>query len=112
MPADRTRALEIDRLDQPLLDARAIVLGAPGRDDTPPAPPPAPVVPPVVWEGTVPSDGTGPQRAYYVRLYADGTAHCQCPHFYFRGVLKRDTLFCCKHIRRASTQLFGTERES
>ena len=97
MPADRTRALEIDTLDQPLLDARAIVLGAPGRGDTPPAPPPEAAAPQVVWEGTVPSDGT---------------AHCQCPHFYFRGVLKRDTMFCCKHIRRASTQLFGTERES
>jgi hypothetical protein len=105
MPADHSRALEIDGRDQPLLDARAIVLGAPGRDAMPPIPASQPPAPAVVWEGTVPGDGTGPQATYYVRLYADGTAHCQCPGFYFRGVLRRDATFCCKHVRRARARM-------
>ena len=57
--------------------------------------------PAVLWEGEVQGDGTGPQRSYYVRLYADSTGHCQCPAFYFRAVLKRNPAFACKHVIRA-----------
>ena len=98
MPIDRLRGLE---LDGPMLDARAIVLGAPALEGAPPAPAPQPTVPAILWEGAVQGDGTGPQAAYFVRLYADGTATCQCPAFYFRGTLKRDQTYCCKHIGRA-----------
>jgi hypothetical protein len=101
MPAERTRALEIDGLDQAALDTHAIVLGV-GCDDPGPGTAPAqPATPAVLWEGAVQGDGTGPQASYYVRLYADGTAHCQCPRFYFRGVLRRDRGFACKHVDRA-----------
>jgi hypothetical protein len=98
MPADVARALEIDG---PPLDAQAIVLGAGCREGAPPVPVPHPTAPAVVWEGSVQGDGTGPQPEYYVRLYADGTAHCQCPAFYFRGTLRRNNAFVCKHVQRA-----------
>jgi hypothetical protein len=92
MPADRLGSLELDGL---VLDARAIVLGAPALEGAPPSPAPRPAIPAVLWEGSVQGDGTGPQPSYYVRLYADGTATCQCPAFYFRGTLKRDQTFAC-----------------
>jgi hypothetical protein len=83
------------------LDAQAIILGA-GWDHVEPGPPlPAPVAPAVAWEGMVQGDGTGPQSSYFVRLYVDGTATCQCPAFYFRGTLRRDPSYVCKHIGRA-----------
>ena len=98
MSADGARALEIDAH---ALDVQAIVLGAGCREGAPPVPVPHPGTPAVVWEGPVQGDGTGPQSAYYVRLYANGTAHCQCPAFYFRGTLRRNAAFVCKHVRRA-----------
>jgi hypothetical protein len=102
MPTERTRGLEIDGCDQPILDTRAIVLGAPCVDvASPPSAEAEPAVAAVLWEGEVQGDGTGPQRSYYVRLYADSTGHCQCPAFYFRAVLKRNPAFACKHVIRA-----------
>lgn len=101
MPVDRRRALEIDGLEQPVLDARAIVLGVPCLDSALPDTVPQPVGPSVVWEGAVQGDGTGPQKSYFVRLYSDGTGHCQCPAYYFRGTLRHDRAFECKHVQRA-----------
>ena len=109
MATDRLRALEIDG---PLLDAQAIVLGA-RWDHVEPAPSsPEPVAPAVAWEGMVQGDGTGPQSSYFVRLYVNGTALCQCPSFYFRATIRRNPEFCCKHIRRARVQQLGGERDS
>lgn len=99
MRTEPTRGLEIDGCDQPMLDTRAIVLGGPCEDLASPAP--EPNAPAVLWEGEVQGDGTGPQRSYYVRLYADSTGHCQCPAFYFHAVLKRNPAFACKHVIRA-----------
>ncbi len=80
-------------------DAHAIVLGA---SDTADRAMPAPSVEAsVVWSGDVQGDGSGPQRSYLVRLYADRRAHCQCPDFYFRSTLRHDAAYACKHIRRA-----------
>jgi hypothetical protein len=98
-PAPR-RALELEGAGEASLDARAIVLG----------PPPSaggwePAAPAVVWQGNVAGDGTGPQSSYFVRLNADGSSSCQCPAFYFRGVLRRDPKFHCKHIQRALAAL-------
>jgi hypothetical protein len=102
MPPERPRGIEIDGADQPVLNARSIVLnGGACEDIAAPAPEPRRAGPAVVWEGSIQGDGTGPQRSYYVRLYADRTAHCQCPSFYFRGVLRRDAAFACKHVLRA-----------
>jgi hypothetical protein len=100
MPFDQSRALEIDG---PPLDASAIVLGT----DSPDAgigDPPHPHSPAVLWQGAMASDGTGPQMSYFVRLYADGSATCQCPAFYFRATLKRDARYFCKHVQRARTR--------
>ena len=100
-----SRAPDIDDSDSPGLDARAIVQGHCVESATRSY---AVVqTPGVVWEGNVAGDGTGPQRSYYVRLYDDGTGHCQCPAFYFRGVLRRDPTFACKHVRRARAAAQG-----
>jgi hypothetical protein len=100
MPSERLRALE---LEGSALDVRAIVLGGACLEAAT-APAPDPAEPVVVWEGTIRGDGTGPQASYFVRLYADGTGTCQCPAFYFRGLLRRDAAFCCKHMLRARRQ--------
>ena len=91
MPVERTRALEIDGRDQPALDTHAIVLGV-GCDDPVHRRHRAAGHPAVLWEGAVQGDGTGPQRSYYVRLYADGTAHCQCPALLLRRIAARPRL--------------------
>ena len=84
MATDRLRALEIDG---PSLDAQAIILGAGWGHVEPASQSSESVAPAVAWEGMVQGDGTGPQSSYFVRLYVDGTATCQCP-----GVLlPRDT---------------------
>jgi hypothetical protein len=101
MPTERLRGLE---LEGPALDARAIVLGGAGLEAVP-APGPDPAQPVVAWEGAIKGDGTGPQASYFVRLYADGTGTCQCPAFYFRGTLKHDQGFCCKHMLGAQRQV-------
>jgi hypothetical protein len=100
MPGERPRSLEIDGTDAPGFDARAIVLGGGGQEDGG-----RPAVdqrtPSLVWEGQVQGDGTGPQKSYFVRLYSDDTAHCQCPAFYFRGTLRHEPTYACKHVQRA-----------
>jgi hypothetical protein len=64
------------------------------------APSPQPHV--LLWQGVMPSDGSGPQpNGYFVRLYADGQAHCACPDWYFRGLQRSDLFYSCKHILRA-----------
>lgn len=98
-----SRAPDIDDADSPGLDARAIVHGQ--CAESAPQTPATVQTPAVLWEGNVVGDGTGPQPSYYVRLYDDGTALCQCPAFYFRGVLRRDPTFACKHVRRARTAI-------
>ena len=95
--SDRRRHIEIDG---PPLDANAIMRGSAAEHETP-VEPEAASGPSVVWEGLVAGDGTGPQKSYFVRLYADSTATCQCPAFYFRGTLRRDPNYACKHIARA-----------
>jgi len=101
MPDERPRSLEIDGTDAPGFDARAIVLGDGGREDAAAAPVEHPPGPSIVWEGQVQGDGTGPQKSYFVRLYSDATAHCQCPAFYFRGTLRHEPTYACKHVQRA-----------
>jgi hypothetical protein len=61
------------------LDAHAIVLRA--SEIAAPAPSDPSAETTVVWSGDVQGDGSGPQRSYFVRLYANRTAHCQCPAF-------------------------------
>ena len=101
MPGERSRSLEIEGSDEPGLDARSIVLGGGYRQDAEPSPVDQPTGPSVVWEGQVQGDGTGPQKSYFVRLYSDGTGHCQCPAFYFRGTLRHEPTYACKHVQRA-----------
>lgn len=90
---------ELRSSDDSELDAHAIVLRA--SEIGPPAPLPSSAEATVVWSGDVEGDGSGPQRSYFVRLYSNQTAHCQCPDFYFRSTLRRDANYACKHIRRA-----------
>ncbi len=101
------RILEIDSRDGPTMDTRAVVLGSPSGVLAIAAPAPALSAPTIVWEGNITGDGTGPQAAYWVRLYDDGTAYCQCPAQYFRGVLRHDGAFMCKHTRRAQLAVGG-----
>jgi hypothetical protein len=85
------------------LDTRTIIVGTLGDVRVATArstPPPQPRV--LLWQGVMPSDGTGPQpNGYFVRLYADGQAHCACPDWYFRGLQRGDLFYRCKHILRA-----------
>src|SRR5438128_2224258 len=62
--ANRTRALEIDGLDQPV-DARAIVLGGECEEHAASAPLADSSTPSVLWEGSVEGYGTGPQKSYF-----------------------------------------------
>ena len=101
MPGERSRSLEIDGSDAPGLDVRTIVLGSGCSKDAVPPLVDQPAGPSVVWEGQVRGDGTRPQKSYFVRLYSDGTGHCQCPAFYFRGTLRHEPSYVCKHVRRA-----------
>ncbi len=98
MPGERSRSLEIDGSDEPGLDARSIVLGGGCREHAEPPPVDQPTAPSVVWEGQVRGDGTGPQKSYFVRLYSDGTAHCQCPAF-VRYVLPKARLVRASPVR-------------
>jgi SWIM zinc finger len=92
--------LELDAPEQSALDPRSIVVAF---DDEPMVtmPPQVRPEPTIVWQGAIGGDGTGPQSTYCVRLYADGTAHCQCPDFDFRSTLRRDASYACKHVKRA-----------
>jgi SWIM zinc finger len=60
--------------------------------------------PVVVWQGSVRSQ-TSARRSYFVVMYADETARCSCLDFHFRGTLKEDRNYACKHIRKARAQL-------
>jgi hypothetical protein len=94
------RALELDAPEHSTLDPHSIVIGS---HDLPSVAPPPQVRPEstLVWQGEMAGDGTGPQSTYYVRLYTDGTGHCSCPDYYFRGLLRRQARFRCKHLVRA-----------
>jgi hypothetical protein len=99
-PVSPSRALELDAPEQSTLDPQSIVVGF---EDQLAVAMPSPVSreSTVIWQGQVTSEGTGPQNAYYVRLYTDGSGHCSCPDYYFRGLLRRQTKFRCKHLIRA-----------
>jgi hypothetical protein len=92
-----SRALELDGREP--LDPSSIV-GRCQHEQPAANPPQAKQEPPIVWQGEVAGDGTGPQRTF-VRLYTDGAGHCACPDYYFRGLLRRDPKFRCKHLVRA-----------
>jgi hypothetical protein len=81
--AHEHRPLEIDSPGEQQLDARTIVLGAAAQETVLGAGEADTATPDVLWQGAIASDGTGPQRSYFVRLNVDGTAHCQCPAYYF-----------------------------
>ena len=101
----RPRQIEIDGPSQPDLDARGVVLGLlsqPGED----APADQPSAPVVVWQGSVRSQ-TSASRSYFVVIYDDDTARCSCLDFHFRGTLKDDRAYACKHIRAARSQRRG-----
>jgi hypothetical protein len=99
-PLPLSRALELDAPEQSTLDPHSIVVGF---DDQPAVamPPPVSREPTVVWQGQISGDGTGPHNTYYVRLFTDGSGHCSCPAYYFRGLLRRQAQFRCKHLIRA-----------
>ena len=96
-----SRELEIDPADRPALDPRRVLLG----NLREPAPPDTNSDSPrdVCWQGAVLGDGRL-LRSYFVALYQDGTGSCSCPDFHFRGVLKADLRYACKHMRRAQAQ--------
>ena len=56
--------------------------------------------PKVVWRGTVASEGSGHQAAYYVRVFADGSGSCDCRDYYMRGLEQVGPGYVCKHLRR------------
>jgi len=93
----RPRPLPLELSDEPL-DVQAIVLGTLAHTtesaDQPPAEQSA-----VVWRGRVASD-SGSGAGYWVQLLQDGTGQCSCADYYFRGVLRRDPTYNCKHLRR------------
>ena len=99
----RPRQIEIDGPSQTAIDARGVVLGLPSQplQDARPDQPSAPAV---VWKGSVRSQ-TSPSRSYFVVIYNDDTARCSCLDFHFRGTLKEDRNYACKHIRTARSQL-------
>ena len=95
-----SRALELDAPDQSTLDPHSIVVA---YEDQLAVAVPSPVSRELtlVWQGQISGDATGPQNAYYVRPFTDGSGHCSCPDYYFRGLLKRHWQFRCKHLVRA-----------
>ena len=98
------RQIEIDGPSQAGLDARSVVLGLvpqPPEDGAPAEKPSSPVV---VWQGSVRSQSSS-SRSYFVVIYEDDTARCSCLDFHFRGTLKEDRGYACKHIRTARSQL-------
>ena len=97
------RQIEIDGPSEPTLDARSVVLGLPSQsaEDVRAHEPSTPVV---VWQGSVRSQ-TSAGRSYFIVIYEDDTARCSCLDFHFRGTLKEDRNYACKHIRTARAQL-------
>jgi hypothetical protein len=99
----RPRQIEIDAPTQPGIDARGVVLGfvsAEANNGTCDAP----SAPGVVWHGSVGSE-TNSARWYHVVMYDDHTGRCSCPDYHFRGVLKDDRSYACKHIRTIRLRL-------
>jgi hypothetical protein len=99
----RPRQIEIDGPSQPPLDPRSVVLGMPMQpaEAATAEGPPTPVV---VWQGSVRSQ-TSTGRSYFIVVYDDDTARCSCLDFHFRGTLKEDRAYACKHIRTARLQM-------
>jgi len=97
------RQIEIDGPSEPALDARGVVLGLPSQPATASCAD-QPSTPALVWQGTVHSQ-TSAGRSYFIVMYADETARCSCLDFQFRGTLKEDRNYACKHIRTARAQL-------
>ena len=100
----RPRQIEIDGPSQPVLDPRSVVLGLASQRDETPRGTEEPSTPIVAWQGTVRSQ-TSAGRSYFIVIYADETACCSCLDFHFRGTLKEDRNYACKHIRTARAQL-------
>ena len=99
----RPRQIEIDGPSQSALDPRSVVLGLPSQPaETARAEEPS--TPVVVWQGSVGSQ-TSAGRSYFIVIYDDDTACCSCLDFHFRGTLKEDRNYACKHIRTARAQL-------
>jgi hypothetical protein len=94
----RPRPLPLELADEPL-DVQAIVLGTLAADTGASADRPSADQPTVVWRGRVQSD-TGSGAGYWVQLLQDGAGQCSCADYYFRGVLRRDPGYSCKHLRR------------
>ena len=98
------RQIEIDGPSHPGLDARSVVLGLLPQlpeDDARAEQPSSPVV---VWQGSLRSQSSA-GRSYFIVIYDDDTARCSCLDFHFRGTLKEDRGYACKHIRTARSQL-------
>lgn len=95
----RPRQIEIDGPSQPALDARSVVLGMPSQPaEAATAEGPSTRV--VLWQGSVRSQ-TSAGRSYFIVIYDNDTARCSCLDFHFRGTLKEDRAYACKHIRTA-----------
>ena len=99
----RPRQIEIDGPSQPALDPRSVVLGIPSHptEDARLDQSSARVV---VWQGSVRSQ-TSAGRSYFIVIYDNDTARCSCLDFHFRGTLKEDRAYACKHIRTARLQM-------
>jgi hypothetical protein len=97
------RQIEIDGPTHEALDARSVVLGLVSQpaEDAGPAQQSTPVV---IWQGSIRSQTTA-ARSYFVVIYDDETGGCSCPDFHFRGTLREDRRYACKHIRTARSQL-------
>jgi SWIM zinc finger len=100
----RPRQIEIDGPSQPALDARSVVLGLVPQQPESNAMAEKPSGPVVVWQGSVRSQSSS-GRSYFIVMYEDDTARCSCLDFHFRGTLKEDRGYACKHIRIARSQL-------
>jgi len=99
-PARRgSRDLELEGAESIALDVQAIVMGLVSTNQVA-CPNPTPRTQ-ARWQGNIQGDGTGPQRSYFVCVYEDGGARCQCPAYYFGAVLRHDLEYRCKHILRA-----------
>lgn len=97
------RQIEIDGPSQPALDPRSVVLGLPCQsvEAAQAKEPPTPVI---VWQGSMRSQ-TSACRSYFIVVYDDDTARCSCLDFHFRGTLKEDRAYACKHIRTARLEM-------
>jgi len=99
----RPRQIEIDAPTQAGINARGVILGflsAESDDGTPDAP----AAPIVIWRGSVRSESNS-GRSYHVVIYDDHTGRCSCADYHFRGVLKDDRGYACKHIRTVRLRL-------